>query len=120
MGVIGVRLSEKKEKEIRRLAHEEGKSISEYCRDKILSDYHIDESLDRETVEEQIQSLKKEISYLYEATDFLIKKSIFYGEANRYFINDFFRISTKNNEFVAAAWDKAKKAAEEEVKNLFK
>ncbi len=117
---ISIAVSPQEQREIKLQAHEEGKTISAYCKNKILSDYHINESLDRESVEEQIQALKKEISYLYDATDFLIKKAVWKTEADRHFMTSFFNAVTRNPQKVTEVWKQAEKSADEAVKNLFK
>ncbi len=119
MGQISIRLTDKDEQKLKLLANDENKSLAEFCRDKILSDYHIDESLDRESVEEQIKELKNEISELYNITTFLLKKSTWNAETNRYFTNALFCAITKKPDSVMQVWKKAKESADEEVKKLF-
>lgn len=47
MGVISIRLSDKLENEIKKKAIAEGKNISSYCKDKILSGEIIEQPLER-------------------------------------------------------------------------
>lgn len=73
MGVISMRLSEEAEREIKKLADKKGKSISAYCKEVILSGNIVENSISRESIENEIQILQRQIVRLNNAVADLSK-----------------------------------------------
>lgn len=61
MANVNIYLSGKDEIELKKAANAESKSLSQFCREKILSDSAEPDTLDRVTVEAQIDELKAQI-----------------------------------------------------------
>ena len=122
MGQISIRLSDKDERMIKRLATAEHKSLAEYCRDKILAENENDEPLDRITIETKIEqlssSLTSELKELRKMEYFLAKKSIWYGEANKNFTAEFFS-EAFDRDRVVRTWNNSAEAASKEIERLF-
>ena len=105
MGRINLRLDDKIELKIKKLAKENGMSISDYCREKITGEntVNIKEELNPVTIENRIEILEGKINKLAYEQLFLSR-----------FIYHFMAF-LKDKEFANASW----KAAEEEFEKKF-
>lgn len=64
MGQISIRLTNEKERELKKLALAEGKSLAEFCRERITSEEEREKPLVRESIEDEISRLKETIERL--------------------------------------------------------
>ena len=119
---ITINLSRKDELKIKKMAEEQGyKSLSAYCRDKLLADGAgaEEQTLDRITVETQIDQLTEQINKLRKFVIYNAKQTVWYGEANKNFTAEFFKEGF-DAQRVAERLDKSSKSATDYMNTLFK
>lgn len=122
MGVIAVRLSDKDEVEIKKLAVAEGVSISEFCRNKILSQVSATKP-DTDSVSVEVEAtinamhgdMQDMLKKLIELNRNLLRENRYYGELLG---NYFTALFTSEETNLQESFSLAQQAAEESVKDL--
>ena len=122
MGVIAVRLADKDEVEIKKLAVAEGVSISEFCRNKILSQVSAAKP-DTDSVPVEVEAaihnmhgdMQDMLKKLIELNRNLLRENRYYGELLG---NYFTALFTSEETNLQESFSLAKEAAEESVKDL--
>ncbi len=118
MGVIGIRFSDKDEVKIKKMALAEGKTISQFCRDRIAQDNQEPE-LCRVTIESEIDELKKEISLMNKNILDLSKGLLLQSRINSNLSTAFLHLAIDDPEQKYEIYNEAKKEAEEYIEKLF-
>lgn len=118
MANVNIYLSDKQEIQLKKLAQAEGKSISQFCREKITEEKEQDEQLSRVTIEYEIDQLKKEISQMNENIYTLSKELLRQSRLNAELSNAFILLALtgaedKQLEIYETAEEKSKKYIDE-------
>lgn len=127
MGQISIRLTDEMERNLKRLAKENGKNLAEFCREKLISEAIEDQPLSRVSIENEIDELKHTIEMMNKnmitATKIITENSILNSELSLEFID---LALGKNTDKIEKTKEKlriyndAKARAKEKVKKYFK
>lgn len=120
MGQISIRLTDENEKKLKRLAKEDGKSLAEYCRDKITNGDTADQPLSRVSIESQIDELKRSIDRLNSNMIILSKKTLRESHMNSNLVLGFFNAVIEDDETKQAIYNRAVEDTEEFLSKNFK
>lgn len=121
MGRINIRLDDKIEVEIKRLAAEEKKTLSDYCRERLMGGDKIQEKpLSRVTIEYEIDQLKREISQMNDNILFLSKELLRQSKLNSELSNAFILLALNGDEDKQLeVYETADKKADKYVNDMF-
>lgn len=119
MGVISIRLSDKLENEIKKKAIVEGKNISTYCKDKILSNEIIEQPLERETIEAEINKLKNSINIMNNNIINLSKEILKQNKLCNEWLIEMLNYAIDDDEEKKKIYDNGINEANNYIKNLF-
>ena len=118
MATMNIYLSDKDEIKIKKQALAEGKSVSQFCRDKITQDSQEPE-LCRVTIESEIDELKKEISLMNKNILDLSKGLLLQSRINSNLSTAFLHLAIDDPEQKYEIYNEAEKEAEEYIEKLF-
>lgn len=119
MGQVSIRFTDTQEKELRKKAQLENKSLAEYLRHKILSDEIQEKPLSRVTIENEIDALKKTVSRLN--NNMVAIEKIIIGDTKEYseLILGFFNEAIESEETKRKIYEEARVAKQEYIKKIF-
>jgi len=117
MGRINIRLDDKTEIEIKRLAAEQKQTLSDYCRAKILGGVSQEQPLSRASIESEIDALKNVIGKMNNNLMSLSKILLKQSKLNSELSNAFLLLALNGDE---AQQLEIYKNAENEAENLIK
>lgn len=119
MGVISIRLSDKLENEIKKKAIAESKNLSTYCKDKILSEEIIEQPLERETIEVEIDKLKRSINRMNNNIVNLSKEILYQNKICNEWIIEMLNYAIDDEEEKKKIFEQGINEADDYIKNLF-
>ncbi len=119
MGVISIRLSDKLEIEIKKKAIAEGKNISSYCKDKILSEEIIEQPLERETIEAEIDKLRNSINMVNKNLIHISRNMLFQNKLCSQWLIEMLNFAIDDSEEKKKIYDNGINEANDYIKKLF-
>lgn len=120
MANVNIYINGKEEIKIKKLAQAEGKSISQYCREKIIYDNNTEKPIIRESIENEIQSLKNTIIMMNNNMTYLAKLMMKENQMNSKIIQGFFNIVIEDDETKHNVYKQAEIETEEFMQRYFK
>ena len=119
MANVNIYLSDKQEIQLKKLAQAEGKSISQFCREKITEEKEQDEQLSRVTIESEIEKLEKNITKLEDRLTVLSKVLIEQVQLNTNMTYGFFSRVIEDDEIKTDIYNLAVEETEEYMNKIF-
>lgn len=119
MANLNIYLDAKEEIKIKKLAQAEGKSISQYCREKITDDKKIEQPIILESIENEINSLRNNIIKMNNNIINLSKLILRENQMNSKIIQGFFDIVIEDDETKSNVYEQAKIETEEFMSKYF-
>lgn len=120
MGRINIRLDDKTEMEIKRLAAEKKQTLSDYCRERILGGVSQEQPLSRASIESEIDNLRKSLDTVNRNLMNLSKKILQDTQMSSNLVQGFFNVVIEDDETKQSIYREAKAETEQYMNRLFK
>lgn len=119
MANVNIYLSNKQEIQLKKLAQAEGKSISQFCRERIIDDKEQEEQLNRVSIESEIDELRKSIDIVNKNMMILSKKILQDTQMSSNLVQGFFNVVIEDDETKYNIYKEAEEETKEYMSKIF-
>ena len=119
MANVNIYLSDKQEIQLKKLAQAEGKSISQFCRERITSEQEQEQPLNRVIIESEIDDLRKSLDRVNKNMLALSKRILQDTQMSSNLVQGFFNEVIEDDQAKLAIYQAAEEETKEYMAKLF-
>ena len=120
MGQVSIRFTDEQEKDLRKKAQLEKKSLAEFLRYRILSDEIQEQPLSRVSIESEIDELRRSLDTVNKNLIALSKRILQDSQMNSNLVQGFFNVVIEDDETKQRIYQEAEEETKEYMSRLFK